>query len=174
LAGIAPLPLVTEATRAALPVAIRGAVALVGAGYVTIIAVATVWAEWHRPSDTIAALLIVLAWAGLAAFLVRLRRLVPERPSRPATVLLLASGAVTGAAGLLGLGAFGTLTATLVQALGRGRPGRGAFLVTLLYGGAAAALGLQAREQLRQVAPEAIQEVQGDLQAAAEGVRSGT
>ena len=92
-----------------LPHAVRGMVALIGAGYVTVIAVATVWAEWHRPSDTLAALLIVLAWSALAAFLVRLRRLrVPgpaQHPSRPATVLLLSVGAVTGAAGLLGLAA---------------------------------------------------------------------
>jgi hypothetical protein len=92
-----------------LPHAVRGMVALIGAGYVTVIAVATVWAEWHRPSDSLAALLIVLAWSALAAFLVRVRRLrVPgaaERPSRSATVLLLSAGAVTGAAGLLGLAA---------------------------------------------------------------------
>jgi membrane-associated phospholipid phosphatase len=88
-----------------LPQAVRGMVALIGAGYVTVIAVATVWAEWHRPSDSIAALLIVLSWAGLAAFLVRMRRLVPARPSRPATVLLLAGGAVTGIVGLFGLAA---------------------------------------------------------------------
>ncbi len=88
-----------------LPHAVRGTVALIGAGYVTVIAVATVWAEWHRPSDSIAALLIVLAWAGLAAFLVRLRRLVPERPSRPATLLLLIGGGITGIVGLIGLAA---------------------------------------------------------------------
>ena len=90
-----------------LPVAVRGMVALIGAGYVTVIAVATVWAEWHRPSDSVAALLIVLAWSALAAFLVRLRRVrVPgpaERPSRSATVLLLAAGLVAGVIGLLGL-----------------------------------------------------------------------
>jgi membrane-associated phospholipid phosphatase len=92
-----------------LPHAVRGTVALIGAGYVTVIAIATVWAEWHRPSDTVAALLIVLAWSGVAAFVVRLRRLrVPgpaERSARAATLLLLVAGAVTGAAALLGMGA---------------------------------------------------------------------
>ncbi|MET0414938.1 MAG: phosphatase PAP2 family protein [Actinoplanes sp.] len=91
------------------PHAIRGTVALIGAGYVTVIAIATVWAEWHRPSDTAAALLIVLAWGALAAFLIRaLRMRVPgaaERPSRLATLPLLLAGAITGAAGLLGLAA---------------------------------------------------------------------
>ncbi len=92
-----------------LPHAVRGMVTLIGAGYVTVIAIATVWAEWHRPSDTVAALLIVLAWSALSAFLVRLGRLrVPgpaERTSRPVNLLLLAVGAVSGAAGLLGLAA---------------------------------------------------------------------
>jgi hypothetical protein len=85
-----------------------------------------------------------------------------------------ASAGMLGGAGLLGLGAFGAATAMLVQALGRGRPGRGAFLVASLYGAGAAALGLRARDQLREVAPEALQEVQADVKAAAEGVRSGT
>ena len=91
----------------ALPHAVRGTVALIGFGYVTLIAVATVWAEWHRPSDTIAALLIVLAWGSVIAFGVRLRRRRvagrPERPGRPATLLLLAGGAVAGLMGVLGL-----------------------------------------------------------------------
>jgi membrane-associated phospholipid phosphatase len=92
-----------------LPHAVRGMVALIGAGYVTVIAIATVWAEWHRPSDTVAALLIVLAWSALSAFIVRLGRLrVPgpaERPSRSATLLLFVTGAVTGVVGALGLAA---------------------------------------------------------------------
>jgi membrane-associated phospholipid phosphatase len=94
-----------------LPQAVRGTVALIGAGYVTVIAVATVWAEWHRPSDTIAGLLIVLAWAALAAFGIRLRRAgataaaPPTRPHRAATALLLAAGAVSGVAALVGLAA---------------------------------------------------------------------
>jgi hypothetical protein len=85
-----------------------------------------------------------------------------------------ASAGMLGASGLLGLGAFGALTAMLIQTLGRGRPGRGAFLVASLYGGGAAALGLRARDQLREIAPEAIHEVQADVKAAAEGVRTGT
>ena len=69
-------------------------VALIGASYVTVIAVATVWAEWHRPSDTIAALLVVLAWGGLVSAVLRARpapgpRRRVERPSRLATLLFL-------------------------------------------------------------------------------------
>jgi membrane-associated phospholipid phosphatase len=90
-----------------LPYAVRGLVALIGAGYVTIIAVATVWAEWHRPSDTVAGLLIVLAWGGLISALLRARRYrVPgaaARLNRLAKVPLLMVATVTAAVGLLGL-----------------------------------------------------------------------
>ncbi|GIE95198.1 phosphatase PAP2 family protein [Paractinoplanes rishiriensis] len=92
-----------------LPHAVRGMVALIGAGYVTVIAIATVWAEWHRPSDTVAALLIVLAWSALAAFVIRVVRLrlpgEPERPGRGSSLLLLIGAGITGAAALLGLAA---------------------------------------------------------------------
>jgi membrane-associated phospholipid phosphatase len=90
-----------------LPAAVRGIVALAGAGYVTVIAIATVWAEWHRPSDTVAAMLLVLAWAAFAAFGIRLfgrRATAPAaRPGKLATVLLLAVAVAAGAAGLFGL-----------------------------------------------------------------------
>jgi membrane-associated phospholipid phosphatase len=91
-----------------LPAAIRGMVALIGATYATVIAVATVWAEWHRPSDTIAALLVVLAWGGLVSAVLRARRMrLPEtaarRPSRLATLVFLVVGTVTAATGLVGL-----------------------------------------------------------------------
>jgi membrane-associated phospholipid phosphatase len=93
----------------ALPHAVRGTVTLIGAGYATVIAVATVWAEWHRPSDTVAALLIVLAWGSLVTFGIRLWQLRSpgpiRRPSRLATLPLLLAGAVTAAAAVLGLAA---------------------------------------------------------------------
>ena len=90
-----------------LPHAIRGVVSLIGAAYVMVIAVATVWAEWHRPSDTMAALLVALAWGGLAVTVLRARRLrrpgTPERPHRLSTLLFLATGAVAAAVALVGL-----------------------------------------------------------------------
>jgi membrane-associated phospholipid phosphatase len=89
-----------------LPRAVRGMVALVGFVYVTVIAIATVWAQWHRPSDTIAAMLIVLAWGSVAVFGIRVGRLRhPEPGERPARSLwpLLAAFAVTATAGVLGL-----------------------------------------------------------------------
>jgi membrane-associated phospholipid phosphatase len=93
-----------------LPAAVRGLVALIGAAYAAVIAVATVWAEWHRPSDTIAALLVVLAWGGLVTFWLRLRirmrRPGPiERPSRLATALFVTGGALTLLVTGVGLGA---------------------------------------------------------------------
>jgi len=92
----------------ALPHAVRGMVALIGAGYVTVIAVATVWAEWHRPSDTVAGLLVVLAWGALVVTVLRAHRLrvagVASRPTRMTTVLLTVVFTITAAAGLLGLG----------------------------------------------------------------------
>jgi membrane-associated phospholipid phosphatase len=92
-----------------LPFAIRGTVALIGAGYVAVIAVATVWAEWHRPSDTVAALLVVLAWGAGASALVRARRAgitgVTARPNRLAMLVFGGVGAPAAVAGLLGIGA---------------------------------------------------------------------
>jgi membrane-associated phospholipid phosphatase len=93
----------------ALPHAVRGMVTLIGAAYVTLIAVATVWAEWHRPSDAVAGLLLVLAWGGLVSAVVRARRWRRPgpvgRPTRLTTLLLITMGTVTAAAGLLGMAA---------------------------------------------------------------------
>jgi membrane-associated phospholipid phosphatase len=87
-----------------LPQALRGMVALAGFAYVTVIAVATVWAEWHRPSDTVAALMVTLAWGAFAVFVIRLLKPMDTRPaSRVVKLPLLAVGLVTAAAGSFGL-----------------------------------------------------------------------
>jgi hypothetical protein len=86
----------------------------------------------------------------------------------------LAPGAAfLGAAGVLGVGAFGALTAGLVAALGRGHVARGALLVASLYGAGAGALAVAARNRLSETAPQAVQAVQRDAKAAAEGIREG-
>jgi membrane-associated phospholipid phosphatase len=106
-----------------LPQALRGMIALVGFGYVTVIAVATVWAEWHRPSDTLGGLLVTLAWGAFTVFFVRLRRLrkpgVARRPSRLATVPLFAGGVLAAIVAAFGLAAVALLSDI---------PGRFAFL----------------------------------------------
>jgi membrane-associated phospholipid phosphatase len=93
----------------ALPHAVRGIVALIGSAYVTVIAVATVWAEWHRPSDTVAGLLIVLAWGALVATVIRARGLrrpgLVTRPTRLTTTVFMVGGSICGVAGLAGLAA---------------------------------------------------------------------
>jgi membrane-associated phospholipid phosphatase len=48
-----------------LPVRMRAVAALVGVGYTTLTALATLTAGWHRPSDSIAAFLVVACWAAL-------------------------------------------------------------------------------------------------------------
>jgi membrane-associated phospholipid phosphatase len=93
-----------------LPYAVRAVLALAGAGYVTIIAVATVWAGWHRPSDTLAGLLVALAWGALVVAVVRARRPLALAPggraaSRIATLPLSVAAAFGAVAGLPGLAA---------------------------------------------------------------------
>ncbi|MBX6357388.1 MAG: phosphatase PAP2 family protein [Micromonosporaceae bacterium] len=52
-----------------LPPRTRGAGAVLGAGYAALVGVATLSAGWHRPSDAVAAMLVVGAWAAAAGFL---------------------------------------------------------------------------------------------------------
>jgi hypothetical protein len=78
-------------------------------------------------------------------------------------------GVMLGGAGLLGLGAFGTLTAGLVSAFGGGK--RGPVAVTVLYGAAAGGLAVAGREQLRTSTARAADTLGRDVQAAAEGAR---
>ena len=112
----------------ALPHAVRGVVALAGSAYVAVIAIATVWAEWHRPSDTVAGLLLVLAYGGLVTAAVRARhrprRGSTGRSARVTTVVLsivCALGAVAGITGMAAVAANERMSQELV-------PGRFAFL----------------------------------------------
>jgi len=57
----------------------RPLVALVGCGWIAATAVATVVGGWHRPSDTVAAVLVCVGWACLVSA-VRLRRWPPDAP----------------------------------------------------------------------------------------------
>jgi hypothetical protein len=48
-----------------LPVRLRAVAAAAGVGYTTLTAMATLSAGWHRPSDSVAAFLVVACWAAL-------------------------------------------------------------------------------------------------------------
>ena len=73
-----------------------------------------------------------------------------------------------GGAAVLGVGAFGALTAALIAALGR-RPARGGLLVATLYGAGAAGLADAGLKRLGQVAPEVLEAIQRDVKATAKG-----
>jgi membrane-associated phospholipid phosphatase len=57
-----------------LPPRARGVGAVVGAVYAALVGVATMSAGWHRPSDAVAAFLVVGVWAALAGMLLRVLR----------------------------------------------------------------------------------------------------
>lgn len=82
------------------------------------------------------------------------------------------SAALLGGAGVLGVGAFGALTAGLIALLGR-RPARGALMVAALYGAGAGALADAALKRLAEVAPQAAQALRRDLKAATTGAKRG-
>lgn len=82
------------------------------------------------------------------------------------------SAALLGGAGVLGVGAFGALTAGLIALAGR-RPARGALIVAALYGAGAGALADSALKRLADVAPDAAQTLRRDLKAAATGAQGG-
>ena len=88
-------------------------VAVLGAGYTAATGVSTLIGRWHRPSDAVAATLVVLAWTAVACALVSRSRTVPtatdqvpvvgpgRRPSAHSVALgvLLAGGVAAGAVG---------------------------------------------------------------------------
>ena len=60
-----------------LPPAARGLASLIGATYAAVVGVATLSSGWHRPSDVVAAYLIVGGWAAFAGLLL----VLAQRPS---------------------------------------------------------------------------------------------
>jgi membrane-associated phospholipid phosphatase len=57
-----------------LPARVRGIGAVLGAAFAGLVGVATLSAGWHRPSDAVAAMLVVGGWAGLAGLVLLLLR----------------------------------------------------------------------------------------------------
>lgn len=105
---------VTFALVLVLPYAGRAVVALLGAGYATVTAVATVWAGWHRPSDTVAALLVCLAWGGLVVAAVRAGPGVA--PGRSAAFSRAGTGRVASRLATVPLAVAGAAAATVAVA----------------------------------------------------------
>jgi len=60
---------VAVALMLVLPRKVRAVGAFIGAGYAAVAGVATLSAGWHRPSDAVAAYLVVGVWAALAGLL---------------------------------------------------------------------------------------------------------
>lgn len=56
--------------------------ALLGAGYTSATGISTLVGRWHRPSDVVAAVLVVLAWSALACALTAVSRTAPSRGVR--------------------------------------------------------------------------------------------
>lgn len=99
---------VSVALLLVVPRSARPALALVGAAYTGATGVATMVGQWHRPSDVIAAILVVLAWTGVVCALTTRSGLDPRDESTAATVtsavVLLVAAAVAAAGGLAVLG----------------------------------------------------------------------
>ncbi|TDE10186.1 phosphatase PAP2 family protein [Jiangella asiatica] len=68
---------VAAALLLVVPRRARPMVAVLGAGYTAVTGVSTMIGGWHRPSDVVAAIMVVLAWAGLTTVLTALG--TPER-----------------------------------------------------------------------------------------------
>ena len=82
-----------------VPRRLRPTAALLGAAYTAATGISTLVGRWHRPSDVVAAVLVVLAWAGAAHAIGRRAAVVPPGGrSRASNVV----------AGTLLLGALGT------------------------------------------------------------------
>jgi membrane-associated phospholipid phosphatase len=76
-----------------LPASLRGLAALVGTGYAALVGVATLSAGWHRPSDVVAAVLVVGAWAAVAGLLLVAARRDDGTPGRSHRLMVLLLGA---------------------------------------------------------------------------------
>ncbi|HEX6194898.1 MAG TPA: phosphatase PAP2 family protein [Jiangellaceae bacterium] len=93
---------VAAALLLVVPRGIRPLVAVLAAGYTATTGIATVIGGWHRPSDAVAAVTVVLAWAGLTAMLTALVSPEWHRPGPPAGRSTAVAAGLLGAGGLAG------------------------------------------------------------------------
>ena len=77
---------VSAALLLVVPPRARPWAAVLGAGYTTATGISTLIGQWHRPSDVVAAVLVVLAWTAIACALVAL---TPARASTATGALRL-------------------------------------------------------------------------------------
>ena len=80
-----------------LPARLRGAGGVVGAVVAAVVGIATLSAGWHRPSDVVAALLVVGVWASVAGLFILVAQRRPGEvvygpPNRVAVAMLALSG----------------------------------------------------------------------------------
>ncbi len=91
---------VSAALLFVVPRRLRPLAAVVGVAYTCATGISTLVGRWHRPSDAVAAMLVVLAWAGLASAIGSHGRAVrgPERPRGTVLVVvgLLLAGVLAG------------------------------------------------------------------------------
>ena len=96
---------VSAALLLVVPPRVRPWAAVLGAGYTTATGVSTLIGQWHRPSDVVAAVLVVLAWTAIACAMVALTpawpstatgalRLAGDPPPTPATMRGVVAGLV--------------------------------------------------------------------------------
>jgi hypothetical protein len=127
---------VTVALVMVLPPRLRGQAAWLGVLFVSVVGIATLSAGWHRPSDPVAAFLLVGAWAAVAGAVVVAAsgsdRPVDSAGSHPDTPrrLLRASAGLLVSAALLG---------TTIVAADLDRYGTSAQVLAYLAGAAAIA-----------------------------------
>ncbi|MEH0935313.1 phosphatase PAP2 family protein [Micromonospora psammae] len=96
-----------------LPARVRALGAFLGAAYAAVAGVATLSAGWHRPSDAVAAFLVVGGWAALAGFLLLVFQREQAQVSSEEAHRVAA--AVLGVGGLLAVLASGLALASLLD-----------------------------------------------------------
>ncbi|MFF5180022.1 phosphatase PAP2 family protein [Micromonospora sp. NPDC000316] len=129
---------VAVALMLVLPRKVRAAGAFIGAGYAAAAGVATLSAGWHRPSDAIAAYLVVGVWTALAGLVLLITQreqaqVAPGDAHRVAAVVL-------GVAGVLALIASGLALTWLIDLRDTGPDELGRRPLFIAYAGSAAGI----------------------------------